>query len=887
MIRKLSILIITVFMFSAVTPVWADGVTEELTYYADVITEMGIMELENSTDFMGEELIDREQAVKYVLNLMNVNEYVSSNKVYFNDVSKYSEGYDMISTAVSLGIIKGDGKGTFRPDDNVTGQEAVIMLLRAMNYEVMTLNGANSYDALARKYGLLDGVTYEGGYINRNNFARMLYNTFDMGIAEQIAFGDSAEYSVSKEKSALSFRKLKKAEGVVTASGISSIYYSAKNLPGYGFVTINDYNYTAGATAVEDYLGYNVEIFYEDSEDENPLIHYAFKKNNEEKTYTFERNGYAEEEGILYSVDENGKKTKINVTPEACMIFNGEAVKYNLDYIVNCGNTGEFTLVSNDGSSDAEVIFINSLKNDVIASIDADNGYIYLKNGTCNGKPYIELPIDEESYAVSVKKDGKPAEYTDLTAGNAISYSVSSNGLIVKILASTSVDSGKINAISVEDETIITVGENDYILATDCYTESEPEIAREVFVVINAYGKVVSITGSVLKNYAAVLTTKKGTGFEPETYVRFYIYPGRATDLALAEKVTVNGGEFTENGNIYISHDTILSMLNETKAYKVDDAYKETSLVSYELDNEGKVCDIEFESAPTGDAIADSQRLIMYHKITEKYTTYSGVSIDGIIINGSPVFRIPTVEDKNDSIEAKDCSISNLTRGKNYLNTQNIKMYDVGFNGQAGAVVINEASSGYKSTPTTAMVYLRTVDTVDSDGNSAKKMYFSQGDASRSVFVSGDVMNVDGMVAKDFKDLSFGDLITFEVDNEGYMDKFSVLYSPKDTPGLEGVIQSGGDGVGLNRELVILKGIARYNEGSDIVVEYVISGRAAFELFRGFDKAIVTVVDTGTKSVRYENTGRINFTNFVNGTQGDELIVVSSRNDITEVICYE
>ena len=40
-------------------------------------------------------------------------------------------------------------------------------------------------------------------------------------------------------------------------------------------------------------------------------------------------------------------------------------------------------------------------------------------------------------------------------------------------------------------------------------------------------------------------------------------------------------------------------------------------------------------------------------------------------------------------------------------------------------------------------------------------------------------------------------------------------------------------------------------------------------------------------AVRYENTGRINFTNFVNGTQGDELIVVSSRNDITEVICYE
>ena len=52
---------------------------EELPYYVDVVMKFGLMDLDNSTDFLGSESVSRGKAVGYILKLMNIKQQIANN----------------------------------------------------------------------------------------------------------------------------------------------------------------------------------------------------------------------------------------------------------------------------------------------------------------------------------------------------------------------------------------------------------------------------------------------------------------------------------------------------------------------------------------------------------------------------------------------------------------------------------------------------------------------------------------------------------------------------------------------------------------------------------------------------------------------------------------
>ncbi len=65
----------------------------------------------------------------------------------FNDVAESAYYYDAVSYAESLGITKGDGKGSFNPDAAITRQEMIVLTARALE----------AVGQLSKADGALDG----------------------------------------------------------------------------------------------------------------------------------------------------------------------------------------------------------------------------------------------------------------------------------------------------------------------------------------------------------------------------------------------------------------------------------------------------------------------------------------------------------------------------------------------------------------------------------------------------------------------------------------------------------------------------------------------------------------------------------------------------------
>ena len=100
------------------------------------------------------------------------------------------------------GLIKGDGDGKVRPDDYVTYDEVIVMLVRTLGYEPYVdtfFPYPASYMIKATEIGITRNVTCVAAeYAKRRDVAIMLKNTIDIPLVVTSGFDakDGAKYSI-------------------------------------------------------------------------------------------------------------------------------------------------------------------------------------------------------------------------------------------------------------------------------------------------------------------------------------------------------------------------------------------------------------------------------------------------------------------------------------------------------------------------------------------------------------------------------------------------------------------------------------------------------------------------------------------------------------------
>ena len=160
---KVFILFICILVFS-LCPLLLFGQITDVPYnssYSDSVKRvaaLGLMDGDEEGLFRPYGTITREQYVKIVIQALGMEQISEAYKGLdlFNDIdaSRWSRQY--INIAFKMGLIKMEQNGEFRPEDNVTFEEAVIIAMKAMKYKEtdVTDKWPNNYLGKARTIGL-------------------------------------------------------------------------------------------------------------------------------------------------------------------------------------------------------------------------------------------------------------------------------------------------------------------------------------------------------------------------------------------------------------------------------------------------------------------------------------------------------------------------------------------------------------------------------------------------------------------------------------------------------------------------------------------------------------------------------------------------------------
>lgn len=143
------------------------------------VSEQGIIVGDNAGYFNPDQTVTRAQMAAIICRMLGETENLET-KSDFPDVPTTHWANMYISKAVEFGIITGYSNGTFGPSNNVTYEQGIAMIVRAVGGEIEAaeMGGYPSgFLAVAETYGLIEGVTAKrGAPLLRADIATIIYN---------------------------------------------------------------------------------------------------------------------------------------------------------------------------------------------------------------------------------------------------------------------------------------------------------------------------------------------------------------------------------------------------------------------------------------------------------------------------------------------------------------------------------------------------------------------------------------------------------------------------------------------------------------------------------------------------------------------------------------
>lgn len=456
-----------------------------------------------------------------------------------------------IKVAKDLKIIAGFPDGTFHPDEAVTYEQAVKMIMCSLNYTDYTYPDGFMQIALQKK--LLTGSTHKGensAPITRESTVILVNNAYDItpnktnGSLVDIASGGTGGSSGSSKGHG--------GGGGGGGGGGSSSVYSRKI---YGVVWGNQYTmldysenkidsneiaikYTDSKTKEEktetlrladkyvkssaNYLGKNVQATVKENEDGKEYIdelkviankNYSLSINTDD--FVSLKYDNAEGRYVMEYISGNDYKTQDfnKDSDNIYVIYNGKSIcmtkpedyKFDPAYITGASN-GYIRILSNDSDKYGDVVIINDYKTGVINSKNATTKLIKFKNG--DG----ELDASEKGREVSIvgSRGGYSVEFEKLKSFDVLDYASSLDGSVLSVIVSpasetANVITGTVTKFTEEDITVKASGaskateyelNDNYINYYKNYEEENkyyPQREDRVKLHLNSFGKVAAI----------------------------------------------------------------------------------------------------------------------------------------------------------------------------------------------------------------------------------------------------------------------------------------------------------------------------------------------------------------------------------------------------------
>lgn len=183
--KLLSAMIVLSLLLASAMPVFAAGYTDIKNSPAkaaiEKLSSMGVLEGYGDGTFHPEKNISRAEMVKVILLTLKEKITEKTTQTQFDDVDPDVWYAAYVQRAVKKGIIEGKSPVIFDPKGNVTYDQAVTMVVRAMGFSESKLKGSypECFTDKAEEMGILKGLTKGSAPASREHVAQLMVNMMD------------------------------------------------------------------------------------------------------------------------------------------------------------------------------------------------------------------------------------------------------------------------------------------------------------------------------------------------------------------------------------------------------------------------------------------------------------------------------------------------------------------------------------------------------------------------------------------------------------------------------------------------------------------------------------------------------------------------------------
>ncbi len=469
----------------------------------------------------------------------------------WSDVDESHWAYAYMRDMAFLGTIHGYPDGTFRPENNVSYDEAVKIILSLCGYDEYAQSTGgfpDGYTKLAGRFNLNKGITTLGSNpISRMEVATLVYNSFTLPLTSPL-LADGEERNFLNDVIGVYL-----IEGTLESTDITSIYGGDSNSANTAVVNDTEITFDANSN-IRDYIGQELRIFAREVDDKYVMTY--FEPTEKEDTTVIDISlleGYEDNTISYRKSEESSAVKKVEFRKGSKLIYNGKYTSYTADTFDKANlNKGTVTVIEKD-DYDFDIIVIENLESGYLSNVNSKLLKLTdgLKSQTSGGAA-IKLESDDANETVFYQifdAEGNSLTIDDLSIGGAINYY--QNDGMVKIYYSQNTISGSVSGSKIEDDvTYITIDGEEYVISKAYLDAKGNNITGGMKIkgVTDMFGEIVwmEVESSTLDGWAYIIKVRQD--IENDTLIIKYY------DLAqkqVVEAVTASDYvKFTDSNNI-------------------------------------------------------------------------------------------------------------------------------------------------------------------------------------------------------------------------------------------------------------------------------------------------------------------------------------------------
>lgn len=605
-------------------------VTDEALYKK--LTLLNILKIVDYSDddgsFNGDEEISRGHFAAWALNTADIRAYDDTCSKKYYDLKKSSEYYGQICTASNRSIMIGYRDGTIRPDNAISYDEAVSVLLRIMGYAGVLDEGLADEKNLASQTGLKASVKNYYA-ITKQEAASLIYKALHC-YAAKAAYSDNfkinaAEQSDENRLLAYYHDVYEIKSGDVTANGITQLGDTGCSR---NHLLIDNEVYKDPDSRFIGMIGYRVTGYYKLTYDGDKTLLCMWKHAQVKETEIWARNFrkyQPADNSVIYNDGKRDRKIKLET---AYSIIKNGAVLQNFDeHVFDNVKTGKITLV--DNGSGIKRVIIESYVNVVLEGIESKNDKLIFKFGR-GVRPYTFDPTDDNLYITCRNEDGSniplvssssqtfdadgnkvvKLKLPSISKGSVLSISAdeytSDSGVssqipaegakYVKIIVSTASYEGNINRIDSSEEIADISGQGYYISPYNYFNREIDDFAvgKSGTFFTDYRGELVYVAGFDGELHYGYLTRVTADD-EKEHILRLNLMKedGKFERFYTAERCLLNGVRIKNSDNA-------VSDIMTSAGYNIPGQRSADQVIKYRLNSSGEISEIETLLQSTG-----------------------------------------------------------------------------------------------------------------------------------------------------------------------------------------------------------------------------------------------------------------------------------------------